>query len=97
MTDLKDLLFLTEGQIDYDDAEILLERLPEGVKRLATDRAYDGNWVSDTSKSKGITPCIPVRKNQKEPIVCDTEFYKERHKLKTLLQNKGPAKSSDPL
>ena len=75
-------IYATKGSAnDFVGAKVLLEKLPQGFKRLSADRGYDGNWVRDDLESKGIAPCIPGKKNRLVAIEHDTEFYKERNKI----------------
>jgi len=74
-------MFLTAGQrSDYIGARALLSGLSE-AKRMLADRGYDADWYSEALEDKGITPCIPSRKNRKVPIPHDEIRYKKRHKI----------------
>jgi transposase len=68
---------------DYKGAAILLNSLPK-AKELLADRGYDATWFRDALREKGITPCIPPKKNRKEPIAYDKELYKQRHKIEIM-------------
>lgn len=69
---------LTAGQVsDYRGAEILLEALP-AAKHLLADRGYGANWFREGLRHKGITPCIPSKKNRKRQISYDKDLYKQR-------------------
>ena len=73
---------LTEGEAsDYKGAKVLLERLPKWARRLLADMGYDADWVCNDAKSKGISPCIPGRKNRKKSIRYNKELYKQRNKI----------------
>ena len=77
-------LLLTEGQVsDYKGAALLLDFLPEADELLA-DRGYDAAWFRGALQGKGITPCIPPKKNRKEAITYDKELYKQRHKIEIM-------------
>ena len=77
-------LLLTEGQVsDYKGAALLLNSLPEATELLA-DRGYDATWFRNSLQDKGITPCIPSKKNRKEPVSYDKELYKQRHKIEIM-------------
>ena len=56
----------------------MLTALPE-ADTLIADRGYDSNWFREALGDKGITPCIPGRKNRKEPIPYDEVLYKQRN------------------
>jgi len=53
--------------------------LPKTDELLA-DRGYDADWLRD----KGITPCIPSKRNRKEPVSYDKKLYKQRHKIEIM-------------
>ncbi len=73
------ILLLTEGQVsDYRGAATVLPALPDANTLLA-DRGYDSNWFREPLAASDIEPCIPGRKNRKEPIEYDTELYKQRN------------------
>ena len=77
-------MVLTEGQMsDYKGAALLLDKLPP-AKDLLADRGYDADWFRDALNAKGITPCIPGKKNRKNPIVYDKTLYKQRHKIEIM-------------
>ena len=60
------ILLLTEGQVsDYRGARITLTALPD-AETLIADRGYDSDWYREALTDKGITPCIPGRKNRKD-------------------------------
>jgi transposase len=68
---------------DYKGARRLLDSLPP-AKELLADRGYDANWFRTALKEKGITPCIPSKKNRKVPIPYDATLYKQRHKVENM-------------
>jgi transposase len=77
-------LLLSEGQMsDYKGARRLLDSLPP-AKELLADRGYDANWFRAALTEKGITPCIPSKKNRKLPIPYDATVYKQRHKVENM-------------
>ncbi len=64
-------MFLTAGQrSDYIGARALLDGLPAAEHMLAA-RGYEADWYHNALEDKGITPCIPSRKNRKVPITHD--------------------------
>src|SRR3982751_5495731 len=72
---------LSEGQMsDYTGAALLLDSLPR-AKELLADRGYDADWFRTALQEKGITPCIPPKKNRKQPIEYDKTLYKQRHQV----------------
>ncbi len=77
-------LFMTAGLTsDYTGAQALLEGLPP-AKHLLADRGYDADWFRNGLKEKGISPCIPSRKNRKEPISHDENLYKQHRKVEIM-------------
>ena len=75
---------LTEGQAsDYKGAALLLPVLPD-AKELLADRGYDADWFRAALIEKGISPCIPPKKNRKIQIEYDRELYKQRHKIENM-------------
>ena len=75
---------LTEGQVsDYKGAALLMDALPE-ARELLADRGYDADWFRDALLARGITPCIPPKKNRKSPSSYDKELYKQRHKIEIM-------------
>ncbi len=77
-------LLLTAGQVsDYKGAAQLLDALPN-AKALLGDRGYDANWLRKALIDKGITPCIPSKKNRKVQIDYDRDLYKQRHKVENM-------------
>ena len=77
-------LFITAGQVsDYTGAAALMNGLPEAEWLLA-DRGYDADWFRSELIDKDISPCIPSRKNRKEPIPHDEKLYKDRHKIEIM-------------
>ena len=73
------ILLLTEGQVsDYRGARAMLTALPD-AEALIADRGYDSNWYREALADKGITPCIPGRKNRREFIQYDQALSKQRN------------------
>jgi transposase len=78
------LLYLTAGQVsDYKGAAALLGRLPQANELLA-DRGYDADWFRRSLIERGITPCIPPRKNRKIQYEYDKILYRQRHKIENM-------------
>ena len=77
-------LLMTAGQrSDYTGARAFLSDLP-AAKHMLADRGYDADWFRNGLEEKGISPCIPSRKNRKEPIPHDAVRYKLRHKIEVM-------------
>ena len=68
---------------DYKGAALLLPALPK-AKELLADRGYDADWFRAALRGKGITPCIPPKKNRKTRIEYDRELYKQRPKVENM-------------
>jgi transposase len=78
------LLHLTAGQVsDYKGAAALLPALP-AAKELLADRGYDADWFRNALIEKGVTPCIPPKKNRKVQYEYDQTLYKQRHKIENM-------------
>ena len=78
------LMYLTAGQVsDYKGARKLLDAFP-AAKHLLADRGYDADWFRNGLQEKGITPCIPPKKNRKHQIAYDKTLYKQRHKVENM-------------
>jgi transposase len=74
-------MYLSAGQTsDYTGAAGLVSGMPS-VKVLLADRGYDADWFRNALMDKGITPCIPSKKNRKVQIEHDAILYKKRHKI----------------
>jgi putative transposase len=77
-------MLLSEGQMsDYKGAALLFDALPK-AKNLLADRGYDADWLRNALINKGITPCIPPKKNRKRHIDYDKSLYKQRHKIENM-------------
>lgn len=68
---------------DYKGAALLFDTLPK-AKALLGDRGYDANWFRNALNDKGITPCIPSKRNRKTQIAYDRDLYKQRHKVENM-------------
>jgi len=78
-------LLLTAGQVsDYTGAKHLLKHLPKKAKEFLADKGYDANWLRKALIKRGITPCIPPKRNSKKNIEYDKELYKQRHKIENM-------------
>ena len=77
-------MYLSAGQTsDYTGAAGLISTMP-GVKVLLADRGYDADWFRNALIDRGITPCIPSKKNRKVQIEHDAILYKKRHKIENM-------------
>jgi len=77
-------MLLSEGQMsDHKGARLVVESLPNS-KHLLADRGYDSDWFREKLISKGITPCIPPRRNRRVQHEYDKALYKQRHKVENM-------------
>lgn len=77
-------LLITAGQVsDYIGARALLSSLPK-VKWLLGDRGYDADWLREALQDKGISACIPSRKQRKRPVKYDKRRYKRRSRIEII-------------
>jgi len=51
---------------------------------LLADRGYDADWFREALLARQITPCIPGKKNRKQPIKYDEILYRQRHKVENM-------------
>jgi transposase len=49
--------------------------------KLLADRGYDSDGFRAALEAKGITACIPPRKNRKVVIAQDKTLYRQRHRI----------------
>ena len=66
---------------DYKGVATLLDSLSE-TKELLADRGYDAVWFRNALLDKGITPCIPSKKNRKQPYTMIKTFTGRDTKLR---------------
>jgi putative transposase len=78
------VLLLSEGQMsDYKGVALTLDALPPAKEMLA-DRGYDSDWYRQALQAKGISPCIPGRKNRKVQPAYDPKLYRQRHRIENM-------------
>jgi putative transposase len=78
------ILLLTEGQAsDHGGAAAILDVLPSAHDLIA-DRGYDSDGYRAALEDKGITPCIPPRKNRKVQHPYDATAYRERRHVENM-------------
>jgi putative transposase len=68
---------------DYKGAALLLDSLPK-ARELLADRGSDADWFRNALIEKGITPCIPPKKNRKIQLKYDKTLYQQRHKVENM-------------
>ena len=54
------------------------------TRGLLEDRGCGAARFRDALPDRGITPCIPSKKNRKLPVCYDQNFYSQRHKIGTV-------------
>src|SRR3546814_3572934 len=62
---------------------LMLDALPR-AKALLGDRGYDADWFRKALAERGITACIPSKRNRKAPIPHDALLYRQRHKIENM-------------
>jgi transposase len=74
-------MVLSEGQMnDHKGASLLIDALPP-ARELLADQGRDSDGFRTALGAKGITPCIPPRKNRKVVIAYDKTLYRQRHRI----------------
>jgi transposase len=77
-------MLLSEGQMsDHKGAALVCEALPRAHVMIA-DRGYDSDAFRAALRTKGITPCIPPRRNRKVQHPYDAILYRQRHKIENM-------------
>ena len=78
------VMMLSEGQMnDQKGAGLLAPVLPP-ARELIADRGYDSNPFRAALAERGITACIPSKKNRKQPIPYDAALYRHRHRIENM-------------
>ena len=78
------LLFLAQGQMsDYKGAALVLNALPH-AQSLIADKGYDSDWFRQRLTERGIEPCIPPRRDRKQPVAYDKALYRQRHRIENM-------------
>ena len=78
------VMLLTEGQTsDHAGAAAMLDALP-AASELIGDRGYDSDGYRAALEDRGITPCIPPRKNRKVQHAYDAMLYRQRHRIENM-------------
>ena len=77
-------MYLSASQTsDFIGAAGLLSSMP-AAKVMLADPGHDADWFRNAVIDRGITPCIPSRKNRKVQIEHDAILYKKRHKVENM-------------
>jgi len=77
-------MMLSEGQMnDQKGAAILAPALPP-ARELIADRGYDSNPFRAALAQRGITACIPSKKNRRQPIPHDAALHRQRHRIEIM-------------
>ena len=80
---MMDATHLWERPPPYHGFDPMMTTALPRAKVLPADRA-DAKWLREALIAKGITPCIPSRKNRKTGISHDVGLYKKRHIIETM-------------
>ena len=78
------VLLISEGQMSDHKGAALMLSSPPRAKELLGDKGYDSNHFRHALVERGITPCIPSRKNRKVPIPYDKSLYRQRHRIENM-------------
>lgn len=62
---------------------MLLDTLP-AAKAMLADRGYDADWFRQALVARGVTPCIPSKRNRKTHIPHDIALYRQRHRIENM-------------
>jgi putative transposase len=68
---------------DHKGAALLADRLPP-AKNLIGDRGSDRDNFRAWLRRRGIEPCIPPKRNRRNPPAYDADVYKRRHKIENM-------------
>jgi transposase len=68
---------------DHKGAALMLPSLPP-AKALLGDKGYDSNQLRQAFIDRGIEPCIPSKRNRKQPIPYDRTLYRQRHRIENM-------------
>ena len=73
---------------DYKGAALMIEALPP-AKVMLGDRGYDADWFRNALIMRGISPCIPSKRNRTIQIPHDKALYRQRHKIENMFGKLG--------
>lgn len=68
---------------DHKGAALMLPALPR-ARELIGDRGYDSDRFRTSLVAKGISPCIPPRRNRKVKHSYSWILYRQRHRIKNM-------------
>jgi transposase len=75
-------LFVIAGYVsDNIGARAFLSTIPDS---LLGDRGYDADWCRDAFQDKGMSPCIPSRKQREAIVRYDKRRYKRSTRIKII-------------
>ncbi len=66
---------------NHRGAALMLGALPQSARELLADRGYDRNAFRAALAAKGITSCIPSKRNRMLPIPHDAALCRQRHTI----------------
>lgn len=89
-------LRLTGGQVhDSQEAEALLDAMPEGATLLA-DKGYDSNAIREAAASKNAWANIPSRSNRKQRFAFSGWLYRQRNLVERFFKRDASRNASSP-
>lgn len=68
---------------DYKGARMLLPSLPK-ARTLIADRGYGAAWFRAALGARGITACIPTKRNRKIQIEYDKTLYRQKAQIENM-------------
>jgi transposase len=74
-------MMLSAGQMNDQKGATILHPLLPPARELIADRGDDSNPSRAARAERGITACIPPRKNRKQPIPYDKALDRQRHRI----------------
>lgn len=77
-------MMLSEGQMNDQKGANLLASLLPAARDLIADRGYDSNPFRSALAERGITACIPSKKNRKKAIPYDKALYRQRYRVEVM-------------
>ncbi len=86
---MNDLFLLSKKQFNrikpyFPLSHGIIYVIKNGLRWKDAPVGYDADWFRAALKAKGITPCIPGKKNRKIPIEYDKNIYRQRHKIENM-------------
>jgi len=77
-------MMLSEGQMNDQKGPGLLAPVLPPARELIADRGDDSKPFRAALADRGITACIPSKKNRQQPIPDDAALYRQRHRIENM-------------